>query len=72
MNSDMFKPEKFSHLHLVYHFTVPVNRYVVFFDKNGLFTTVCLNGKCKHNIKLGTDSFVIMVVCTSVNYTTGF
>ena len=24
MNSDMVKPEKFSHLHLVYHFTVPL------------------------------------------------
>ena len=23
MNSDMVKPEKFGHLHLVYHFTVP-------------------------------------------------
>ena len=25
MNSDMVKPEKFGHLHLVYHFTVPLN-----------------------------------------------
>ena len=24
MNSDMVKPEKFGHLHLVYHFTVPL------------------------------------------------
>ena len=24
MNSDMAKPEKFGHLHLVYHFTVPL------------------------------------------------
>ena len=24
MNSDMVKPEKFDHLHLVYHFTVPL------------------------------------------------
>ena len=25
MNSDMVKPETFGHLHLVYHFTVPLN-----------------------------------------------
>ena len=25
MNSNMVKPEKFGHLHLVYHFTVPLN-----------------------------------------------
>ena len=24
MNSNMAKPEKFGHLHLVYHFTVPL------------------------------------------------
>ena len=24
MNSNMVKPEKFDHLHLVYHFTVPL------------------------------------------------
>ena len=24
MNSDMVKPEKFGHLHLVYHFTLPL------------------------------------------------
>ena len=26
MNSDMVKPEKFGHLHLVYHFTVPLSK----------------------------------------------
>ena len=26
MNSDMVKPERFGHLHLVYHFTVPLSR----------------------------------------------
>ena len=25
MNSNIVKPEKFEHLHLVYHFTVPLN-----------------------------------------------
>ena len=25
MNSDMVKPEKLGHLHLVYHFTVPLS-----------------------------------------------
>ena len=25
MNSNMVKPEKYHHLHLVYHFTVPLN-----------------------------------------------
>ena len=25
MKSDMVKPEKFGHLHLVYHFTVPLS-----------------------------------------------
>ena len=25
MNSDMVKPEKFGHLHLVYHLTVPLS-----------------------------------------------
>ena len=24
MNSNMIKPEKFGHLHLVYHFTIPL------------------------------------------------
>ena len=26
--SNMVKPEKFDHLHLVYHFTVPLNRKI--------------------------------------------
>ena len=25
MNSNIIQPEKFDHLHLVYHFTVPLN-----------------------------------------------
>ena len=29
MNSNIVKPEKFGHLHLVYHFTVPLNKYFV-------------------------------------------
>ena len=29
MNSDMVKPEKFGHLHLVYHFTVPLNVFAM-------------------------------------------
>ena len=33
MNSNMVKPEKFGHLLLVYHFTVPLNwRSVAFMD----------------------------------------
>ena len=28
MNSDTAKPEKFDHLHLVYHFTVPLKKSV--------------------------------------------
>ena len=28
MNSNMVKPEKFDHLHLAYHFTVPLNLYI--------------------------------------------
>ena len=27
MNSNMVKPETFDHLHLVYHFTVPLNTF---------------------------------------------
>ena len=27
MNSDMVKPENFGHLHLVYHFTVPLRKF---------------------------------------------
>ena len=42
MNSDMIKSEKVGHLHLVYHFTVPLNRKLFpekpiqlkFFDKS--------------------------------------
>ena len=26
MNSDIIKPKKFGHLHLVYHFTVPLKK----------------------------------------------
>ena len=29
MNSDMVKPEKFDHLHLVYHFTIPLQNLLV-------------------------------------------
>ena len=28
MNSNMVKPEKFGHLHLVYHFTVPLSHWL--------------------------------------------
>ena len=28
MNSSMVKPEKFGHLHLVYHFTIPLSKHV--------------------------------------------
>ena len=28
MNSNLVKPEKFGHLHLVYHFTIPFNKFV--------------------------------------------
>ena len=31
MNSDMVKPEKFGHFHLVYQFTVPLSKTFVFF-----------------------------------------
>ena len=34
MNSNIVKPEKFDHLHLVYHFTVPLNRTDVSFHKH--------------------------------------
>ena len=27
MNSNMVKPEKFGHLHIAYHFTVPLREY---------------------------------------------
>ena len=27
MNSNMAKPEKFGHLHLVYHFTIPLDTF---------------------------------------------
>ena len=27
MNSDVVTPKKFGHLHLVYHFTVPLNMF---------------------------------------------
>ena len=29
MNSDMGKPEKFGHLYLVYHFTVPLTTLIL-------------------------------------------
>ena len=32
MNSDMVKPEKFGHLHLVYHFTVPLKFFIKPFE----------------------------------------
>ena len=28
MNSNLVKPEKFGHLHLVYHFAIPFNKFV--------------------------------------------
>ena len=31
MNSDMVKPEKFGRLHLVYHFTLPLNTEIPIF-----------------------------------------
>ena len=36
MNSNMVKPEKFGHLHLVYHFTIPLTK--------GQFTQNLKNG----------------------------
>ena len=30
INSNMVKPEKFDHLHLVYHFTVPLTKCEIF------------------------------------------
>ena len=30
MNSDMVKPEKFGHLHLVYHFAVPLRGWGIY------------------------------------------
>ena len=32
MNSNMVKPETFGHLHLVYHFTIPLKRYIDLFN----------------------------------------
>ena len=32
MNSNMVKPENFDHLHLVYHFTVPLSMYELSVD----------------------------------------
>ena len=29
MNSNMVKPEKFGHLHLFYHFTIPLKAWVI-------------------------------------------
>ena len=42
MNSDMVKPEKFGHLHLVCHFTVPLTLYMCFlrFFKNTMYTHI--------------------------------
>ena len=37
MNSDMVKPEKFGHLHLVYHFAVPL-RQIEWRIQNGSIT----------------------------------
>ena len=31
MNSNIVKPEKFGHLHLVYHFTIPLRPFINMF-----------------------------------------
>ena len=31
MNSNIVKPEKFGHLHLVYHFTIPLRSFINMF-----------------------------------------
>ena len=45
MNSNMVKLEKYDNLHLVYHFTVPLNYYKIY-SKN-IFDSI----KTEHNIK---------------------
>ena len=32
MNSNMVKPKKFGHLHLVYHFTAPLKAFIKAFE----------------------------------------
>ena len=41
MNSDMVKPEKFGHLHIVYHFTVPLKVHAFFLFQKSLSNLNC-------------------------------
>ena len=50
MNSDMVKPEKFDHFHLVYHFTGPLRMLNLFKINNNLVNIYMfkINQKCKY------------------------
>ena len=55
MNSNMVKLEKFDHLHLVYHFTVPLNYYKIY-SKN-IFDSI----KTEHKISISRVFLTIYI-----------
>ena len=57
MNSGMVKPEKFDHLHLVYHFTVPLNW--PHFDKEPRFQE-------KQKVKDQEPCIFVFVLCLTI------
>ena len=56
MNSDMVKREKFSHLHLVYHFTVPLRKQHL----------RKLNKTFKQNLRCNGDIIIVLQKKTMV------
>ena len=60
MNSDMVKPEKFAHLHLVYHFTVPWNVGDLFTSMPNVMYTHLVISRSKH----GMESKFVPGICT--------
>ena len=52
MNSNMVKPEKFGHLHLVYHFTVPLSKHRFKFLLFKYLKTKCIFRRRRNNRKV--------------------
>ena len=54
MNSDVVKPEKFGHLHLVYHFTIPLSHLREHKFKHGFHDTLNPICSCGNDIETST------------------
>ena len=62
MNSNMLKTEQFDHLHLIYHFSVPLKIEIVAIKLNEIKVFEILFSKLCHLLQEGTDKSRLTVV----------